>query len=467
MWFELDRNHSLPLSWQLHLQLKEKILKGMIVGGQRLPSTRLIAEQLGISRNTVVEVYEQMTAEGYLQTKVGAGTFVTEGIPLDNFRKEIPLRPLMTLNHPEENENVYIDFRSGFPALASFPRMVWAKEAKDVYESSADYLFGYQEPQGSEELRQVVATYLYRTRGIECDPANIIITSGATQAFQLIAKAIIEPGKMVYVEDPITKEIPDILSSTGGIIYPITVDKNGLTTSSLPKNKQQAIVSVTPSHHFPLGAILPAQRRIELIRFAEETDSMILEDDYDSEFRYNGMPVSALYSLAPRRVVYIGTFSKILSPALRIGYVIMPKHLINNAIQVKRYLDYHSPILNQVILARFIAKGHLEKHVSKMRKLYKRNREVLIRNLQKNFPNVKVIGSSSGLHIAAAFPGINFNEKLLNAIKESGILIQGVEKHAIIKGKYTDQLIFGYGNCSEYEIKRGVALIREILEGKV
>ncbi|SDC81415.1 GntR family transcriptional regulator / MocR family aminotransferase [Terribacillus halophilus] len=463
MWFEIERDHSLPLSWQLHLQLKEKILKGMIVGGQRLPSTRSMAEQLGISRNTVVEVYEQMTAEGYLQTKLGAGTFVTDGILLDNFRLE---KSVMTCNRKEEKSD-YIDFRSGFPALASFPRMVWSKVAKDVYESSAADLFGYQEPQGSEELRQVIAAYLYRIRGIECDPASIIITSGATQAFQLVAKAIIEPGRVVYVEDPITKEIREILSGTGGSIHPIAVDKDGLTTNSLPRNIQHTILSVTPSHHFPLGAILPAQRRIELIQFAEETDSIILEDDYDSEFRYNGIPFSTLYSLAPHRVVYIGTFSKILSPALRIGYVIMPKHLINNAIQVKRYLDYHSPILNQVILARFIAKGHLEKHVNKMRKLYKGNRECLIRNLQKNFPEIRIIGSSSGLHIVAAFPGIEFNEKLLKVIKENGILIQGVERHAINKGKYANQLIFGYGNCNELEIIRGVALIKKILEGKM
>ncbi|MFS0559765.1 PLP-dependent aminotransferase family protein [Terribacillus sp. 179-K 1B1 HS] len=464
MWIEIERDHSLPLSWQLHLQLKEKILKGMIVGGQRLPSTRSMAEQLGISRNTVVEVYEQMTAEGYLKTKAGAGTYVVEGILMDNFRLEKP--PIISARE-DENKKEYIDFRSGFPALSSFPRVAWSKVAKEVYESCADDLFGYQEPQGSEELRKVVAAYLYRTRGIECAPANIVITSGATQAFQLVANAIIEPGKMVYVEDPITKEIPEILSCTGGIIHPIAVDKDGLTTNSLPRNNRQTIVSVTPSHHFPLGAILSAHRRIELIRFSEETDSMIVEDDYDSEFRYNGMPVSALYSLAPQRVVYIGTFSKILSPALRIGYVIMPKHLINNALQVKRYLDYHSPILNQVILAQFIAKGHLEKHVNKMRKLYKGNRELLLSNLQKNFPKVRIIGSSSGLHFTAAFPGVEFNDKLLRLIKENGILIQGVEKHAINKGRYANQLIFGYGNCNEIEIKRGVTLLREILEGKV
>ncbi len=324
--------------------------------------------------------------------------------------------------------------------------------------------YGYSSPEGSEELRNVLSTYLFRTRGIKCHSSQIVITSGATQAFTLLAKLLVNSESEVLIEDPVTKEIPEIFIERGARISPIPVDEYGMQTESISTKRKPSIIFVTPSHQFPLGGILPIQRRIQLIHFAKKTNSYILEDDYDSEFRYLGPPVSTIQGLSPERVIYIGTFSKILSPSLRIGYIILPNSLVENVKTLKRYTDYHSPTIEQVILARFIQGGHLEKHVVKMRKLYKSKRDFLIKCLKSELGDrVKILGASTGLHLIGQF-NVIFSKKILDKLENNGIIIYPVEKHALVKGHHINKLIFGYGNLTKVELEEGVRRMKKVIE---
>ncbi|OIJ22408.1 GntR family transcriptional regulator [Anaerobacillus alkalidiazotrophicus] len=462
IWIEINKEE--PIYQQIYVGIRDQILLGELREGDRLPSSRELAGTLNVSRTVILEAYDQLMAEGFINSKQGAGTFVESGALLESFQtSDVQLtydKTACSINTPKN----LIDFRSGVPCLEKFPRKKWGSIAKDVYENINPSLFGYHSPEGSEQLRNVLATYLYRARGIRCHSNQIVITSGATQAFTLLAKLLINSNTEVLIEDPVTKEIPEIFIERGARIIPIPVDQFGIQTDRLSSKRRKSIIFVTPSHQFPLGGILPIQRRIQLIDFAKGTNSYILEDDYDSEFRYSGQPVSSLQGLSPEQVIYIGTFSKILSPSLRIGYLILPISLVEKVKNLKRYTDYHSPTIEQVILAHFIQHGHLEKHVIQMRKLYKRKRDFLIACLKNEFGNlIKIHGASTGIHLVGEF-NFKFSKKILDEIKENGVNIFSVEKHALVKGNHDNKLIFGYGNLTEEELEEGVRRLKNVMK---
>ncbi|MFC0468996.1 PLP-dependent aminotransferase family protein [Halalkalibacter kiskunsagensis] len=465
VWIEISKTSEIPIIQQVYVKIREQILLGELHEGERLPSSRELAETLNVSRSVILEAYDQLIAEGYLKSKQGSGTFVESGALLEGFPtfKETfaPVKPFYSITN---NKDSLIDFRSGVPCLEMFPRKKWARIAKDVYENIDTSLLGYSSPEGSEELRNTLSNYLYKTRGIKCLSSQIVITSGATQAFTILTNLLLKSGSKVMIEDPVTKEIPEIFMERGASIHPIPVDEYGMKTELLSQERQPSLVFVTPSHQFPLGGTLPIQRRIQLIQFAKKTNSYIVEDDYDSEFRYSGPPVSSIQGLFPDRVIYIGTFSKILSPSLRLGYLVLPNSLVEKVKTLKRYTDYHSPTIEQVILARFIKDGHLEKHIVKMRKLYKIQRDCLIKSLKEEFKErVKVSGTSTGLHLIAEFNNISFSKKILDEIKNNGVNIYPVEKHTLVKGHHNNKLIFGYGNLTEKEIEAGVRRLKKII----
>lgn len=271
--------------------------------------------------------------------------------------------------------------------------------------------------------------------------------------------------KTVVIEDPITYEIQTIFSSTGANLCPIPVDQNGIQTDLIPVDRKPGFVFVTPSHQFPLGSILPVQRRIQLIQFARKFDTYIVEDDYDSEFRYGGEPISSLQGLDPERVIYIGSFSKILSPALRIGYLILPTILTQQCRQLKWHFDLHTPSLDQSTLARFIHNGSLDRHIRRMRKLYLRRRKSLHSCLQESFgDHVSISGDATGLHLIAEFDNVEFNENLLRDILQHKVKIYPVEHHAIQKGYHRNKIILGYGNLTEEQIREGVYRMKRALK---
>jgi len=259
-----------------------------------------------------------------------------------------------------------------------------------------------------------------------------VITSGAAQAFSLIARLLFSPGNDVIIEDPVTHEVQHIFSEAGATLFPIPVDNYGMQTDHLPQEKHPSFVFVTPSHQFPLGGILPIQRRIQLIQFARTAGCYIVEDDYDSEFRYGGTPVSSLQELEPDRVIYVGTLSKSLSPALRLGYMVLPSPLVEPCRRLKRLTDLHAPVLEQLMLARFLEEGHLERHIMKMKKIYRKRREALIMALKTHCSrSLQISGGATGLHLIAEFQGRTFTEQTLSDLEEAGVRLYPVERHAI------------------------------------
>ncbi|WP_042144301.1 PLP-dependent aminotransferase family protein [Paucisalibacillus sp. EB02] len=463
-WLMIDRSLKIPLIRQIYQQLRTKILNGELSAGYRLPSTRQLAEELEVSRNVVLEAYDQLLAEGFLEGHQGAGTFVAAGAYLKKTEMNTPF--MLENNSPKKNDNM-IDFRSGIPALNLFPRKQWGNLAKRVSIDTDHALFGYDSPEGRIELRTVLSDYLLRTRGVECHPEQLVITTGATQALTLIAKLLISANDKVIIEDPITHEIQTIFQSYGASLLPIRVDENGMDTNQIPHELKPAFIFVTPSHQFPIGGTLPIQRRIQLIEFARKVDSYIVEDDYDSEFRYEGPSISSLQGLDPNRTIYIGTFSKILSPALRLGYIILPPALIERGRTLKYFSDLHTPSLEQLTLALFIKEGHLEKHIYHMKKIYRKRRDFLKEQLYKEFvDNVNIYGDSTGLHLVAEFNGIHFTENLLSKLHGHGIKMYPVELHTINKGLYSNYIILGFGNLDEVNIAEGVARIKRVLHNK-
>lgn len=465
LYLTIDRAKPLPLIRQLYTQLRSKILQGELLAGQKLPSTRKLSEELCISRNVILEAYEQLLAEGYIEGRRGSGYYVAAGMYLEQQARQEDLS-IFPSGEAESLGSDIIDFRSGVPALEHFPRTVWGKIVQRVCQEAPLSALGYNRPEGRLELRQILSRYLYRTRGVCCEPEQIVMTSGATQALTLIAKVLLKPGSRVLIEDPITHDIQTIFRAAGASLYPVPVDASGLQVDQLPDPAacHPSFVFVTPSHQFPLGGTLPIQRRIQLIQYAREADCYIVEDDYDSEFRYDSPPISSLQGLDAQRVIYVGSFSKILSPGLRLGYLVLPRELVQRYQEAKWFSDLHTPSLDQLALGRFIEEGHLEKYVNRVKKLYKKRRKCLVDALHEAFADrVSIWGASAGQHIVAAFPGIRFTPALLAQIKDCGVRLYPVEDHAIAPGQHEDKVILGYGNLSEAEILAGVAKLNEVL----
>lgn len=463
LWIPIDRTSSLPLIRQIYLELRRQILQGELPAGQRLPATREFAAHLGVSRNVILEAYDQLMAEGYLEARTGAGTYVAQGAYWELAPVELATKEQLK-SPPAHQATDVIDFRSGIPALECFPYKQWGQLTKQVCAETPSAMFGYGLPEGCPELRSVLEQYLWRSRGVSCHSEQIVITSGATQAFTLVAKLLVSPGDTVVIEDPVTCEIREIFSGLGAALYSIPVDSCGIQTNLLPYEKTPRFTLVTPSHQFPMGSVLTIQRRIELLQFAMATDGFVVEDDYDSEFRYEGTPVSSLQGLAPERVIYIGTFSKILSPAFRLGYLVLPPTLVERCRHLKRLSDLHTSSFEQLTLARFIQAGYLERHIRRMKKLYRTRRNVLKQNLNYHFSEqVRVLGDSTGLHLVAELAGIEFSAQVLRQVEQQRVRVYPVAAYAISPQQHRHQIILGYGNLTTKEIKIGIQRLKKAL----
>ncbi|OPJ61249.1 PLP-dependent aminotransferase family protein [Clostridium chromiireducens] len=463
MWLSIYKNSDVSLIRQIYGQIKLLILQGKLVEGSKLPSTRWLSEDLKISRNVILEAYEQLMAEGYIESRHGSGTVVSKGTYFK--RETIKKNQVISSKILKEYDNNIIDFRSGIPELGMFPRREWGNLFNKICTNSSYSIFRYCSPEGVMELRQELSEYLFRTRGIQCSPEQIVITSGSTQGLSLIAKILYNPNSEVVTEDPIHYGLLNVILSCGYSINAVPVDDKGLKTDMINPTGKVEFIYVTPSHQFPLGGVMPIQRRIELVKFAEKNNCYIIEDDYDSEFRYEGQPISSLYELEPNRVIYIGSFSKILAPALRLGYMLLPKELLHRYRNLKMYTDVHTESISQLVLAKFISEGKLEKHIWKMRKEYSKKRQELIKNLDVNFPNKYIIkGQAAGLHLVVEFEDITFTEEVLNKITRERVKVYPVESYAIHKGYHQNEIILGYGHLSVEEIEKGIMRIGKVLK---
>lgn len=485
--------HGTPLYRQIYGQLRLAILSGRFRPGDRLPSTRALAATLDVARITVEQGYELLAAEGYLESRPGSGRFVAHPLPDDMLvatqpeePKAIPLRggafatsawaqrlglASRANEHPAGLADPYslpgaplqFDFRPGAPSREAFPASLWRRLLARQWRKEDSDLLAYGDAAGYRPLREAIAAYLRRARGVQCDAEQVVITGGTTQAVDLLTRLTVDAGDLAIVEDPGFPSARALMSAYGACILPIPVDEHGLCVEALPapeRVRNVRLVYVTPSHQYPLGGTMPLPRRLALLHWAAEAGAVLVEDDYDSEFRYSGRPVMALQGLDPRgRVVYIGTFSKVLSPGLRIGYVVLPPRLLEPFIAAKRLADRHTPALEQRALADFIAEGHFERHLRRLRTLYRDRQHVLVEALQRELGSlVCVEPAAAGMHLVVRLAPALDEDRVAAAAAAASVGVYPLSRfHPSLPHGPT--LLMGYTGLPEGAIERGIRLL--------
>ena len=413
----IERNTGVPIFRQIHDGLRRAILDGRLRPGQRIPSTRGLAADLGVSRLPVLSAYEQLLHEGYLVGRTGSGTFVSRKIP-DHLlrppavrrptavvRRSASLRERVVPNQPSPTSwsLPVIPFQVGLPALDLFPHAAWAKLVARQLRAETPEQLAYGDPAGLRPLRVAIAEHLRASRAVRCVADQVLIVPGSQAALRLAAAALLEPNDRVAVEEPGYFGAHRAFRDARAQIVPVPVDAEGLDVATLQRRGANIrAVYVTPSHQYPLGMTMSASRRFALLGWAERNQAWILEDDYDSEFRYVSRPVGALQGMDARdRVIYMGTFSKALFPAVRVGYIVVPEALWTRFLQARFAFDLFTPTLYQRALAEFLRQGHFARHVRRMRSAYLDRRDALLRGLDRHCGDlVRVHNSDAGLHLA-------------------------------------------------------------------
>jgi GntR family transcriptional regulator/MocR family aminotransferase len=429
----LDPRSATPLHRQLYEEVRAAVLAGRLSAGARLPSTRALAADLAVSRNTVAGAFDQLLAEGYIEARPGAGTFVAQQLPEDllrvSRRARSPARsrtPAPRLSErgrmlaatpvaPLSGEgNSASAFRPGIPALDAFPRALWARIAARLYRQSRFDLFSYGDPAGHPPLRRAIAEYLRAARGVNCTWEQVIVTSGSQQALDLAARVLLDPGDSAWVEDPGYFGARGAWTAAGVHCVPVPVDDEGVSVAEGERIAPQARMAyVSPSHQYPLGVTMSLPRRMALLAWARRRGAWIAEDDYDSEFRYSGRPLAALQGLdTAGRVIYIGTFSKVLFPALRLGYMVAPAGTAAAFAAARALSDRHPPGPSQALVAEFLADGHFARHVRRMRTLYAERQDALVSAARREWKGLLAVSPApAGMHLVAWLPpGANDRE---------------------------------------------------------
>jgi GntR family transcriptional regulator/MocR family aminotransferase len=473
----------------LHHELKAAILDGRLAAGVKLPATRKSIDVFGVSRNTAAEVYERLVTEGHAVTRHGAGTFVSKKTPSRGaavrpqaeqaFRHRLNgfwLRPdvaaaMSFWRDPPESElstrkSALIDFRPAMVDSRLFPldvfRRVSAKQLRGLERKPASY----KSPQGNQGnfyLRRAIVKHIAITRAVACQAEEILVTSGAQQAFDLLARALVTPQEtIVALEDPGYPPMRVAFAAAGARLVPVGIDEEGLMVDQLPPGVR--IICVTPSHQFPLGVSMSMRRREALVEFAREHGAVIIEDDYDGEFRYEGSPLAALRAAHAADVVfYVGTFSKCMLSALRLGFIVAPGWAINTLTAAKNCLDWHCATPVQSAVAAFISEGHLVRHVAKMREIYRARRQLLLSSLRETLcEQLAPIQSLYGMHVCAEALLSADLEAVTNALAQHHVKIHTLSRYFLGPQTKTG-LVFGYGTVDLAEIRRGLTMLRTAL----
>ena len=459
MWgIVLQHKDEISLARQIFLSFKNQILTGQILQGEALPSTRELAKGLGVSRNTVCEAYEMLLAEGFIVSRQGASSRVVEGLRIQTYPKTT-----LPVDQKKKRCPILWDFKTGQPDLSLFPWLLWSQLIRDAANHLPVKYLEYTGPKGYPPVCEEIAKWLRRSRSMDVNPADIFITTGTTQALHLLVDLLHKEDHKFVLENPSHPGIRTVIVDKEHPLGWMSVDEQGADISSL-KDEAVSAVYVTPSHQFPLGGILPADRRATLVRLAIENDFYIIEDDYDSEFRYSGSPVSPIHAMDDSRVIYVGTFSKTLFPALRLGFAILPKSLQEKWSHHRNFMDVQNPILEQVVLTEFLRKRKMEKHIQYMRRLYGEKREVLLRSVEENFGNlVRPWGDNSGLHVALQFRGMSLGEEFEKESRESGIRLSSLIRYCNGEDHHKDKLLLGYGHLSHGQIKEGIRALHQLM----
>lgn len=475
----LDRTSAEPLHHQLYRQIRDELASGNFNGNSsRLPSSRVLAADLGIARLTVKAAFEKLHAEGYLQTRKGSGTFVAQPLP-EAFLSPSKPKPEPCSERParlSERVRKIPDPRSGkqfdfgvagapgvsfVPALAAldeFPIEIWERLRAQVLASKGVHLLQYASSRGDADLRKAVASYLCDFRGARCHPDQIIITAGTQQAMVISAMALVNRGEVAWMEDPGFYQARRAFNFAGATVVPRPVDEEGIVLARPPRRRSPKIIYVTPSHQFPLGMTMSLARRTALIEFARERDAFVFEDDHSSEFRFNGPPLPCLQGLdSSGRVIYAGTMSKILFPSLRLGYLIAPEQLVDSMIRIRAVLDQHSSAIDQATLARFLSEGFFLSHINRMRKLYSDRRDYFIEVfnglLSEHF---RLQIPEAGLHFVAWLRHKEDLPTINRVCAEVGIRPSPLSS-CFIKAELEPALTFGFAAWSRAQIREGLA----------
>jgi len=466
-----------PLFVQVYRGLRQAILSGTFRGGDRLPSTRDLSDELGLSRTVVVLAYDQLVAEGFAAGRGGSGTYVAAGLggsrpPRAEHAATIRLSRYgeaaadvaATVDFPGRRSTpVRYDFAYGGRGdIETFPFEMWRRILLRHARKAPARELDYATAAGSLALRKAISVHLGRARGVVSDPSQIIVVNGSQQALDLVARVLIERGDTVAIEDPQYQGAREIYRTAGARLQPVPVDREGLNPGKLPRNARLAFV--TPSHQFPTGAILPIARRLALLDWARRNDAVVVEDDYDGEFRYDGQPLESLQGLDREgRVIYIGTFSRTVFSALRIGYLVAPKSLVPALTSAKWLCDRHTATLEQETLAEFISTGMYERHLRRVRRRNSTNREALLDSIHTYLGDrVEVSGDGAGTHVVL-WPGKRLSESAVIAKAASrGVGIYGVSGYYLAQpGR--PALMLGYSRLNTQEIREGIRLLGDIL----
>jgi GntR family transcriptional regulator / MocR family aminotransferase len=449
----LDRTAAEPLRAQLEGTLRDAIRSGRLAAGERLPSSRAMAAELGLSRGLVLECYSQLQAEGFLTSRTGSATRVAAGA----------LTPSPARATPAPAPRLAVDFLPGVPDLTSFPRADWARVMRDSCRDATPTELGYGDPRGTEVLREVLAGYLRRVRGAVTDAERIVISAGFAQGVNVVLRSLADRGvRRVAIEDPGDNDYHVIAGRLGIEAVPISIDERGIDVEALAATELRAVI-LTPTHQFPTGTALAPERRQALVAWAADRDAVIIEDDYDAEFRYDRDPVGALQGLAPDRVALIGTVSKSLAPALRIGWLVCPAPLVDSVIEDKRLSDRGSPTLEQLALARLIESGRFDRHLRRMRGVYGGRRDALVRTLAVQAPHVELDGLAAGFHAVAQLRPEADEQVVVDGARARSIGLYGMSSYRPVGAEGPPQLVLGFGNLSEAAIVRGISAISDLL----
>ena len=486
----LDPRAKAPLYLQLYEWFRGSIAAGQMRPGQRVPATRILAAELKISRIPVLNAYEQLLAEGYFEARVGAGTCVAGSIPDETLNPaaakarspqpapeshappasrgmsrrgaaltELPVQPWL---------NVVGAFRVSLPALDHFPMAVWSRFMARHYRHPAVGAMAYGDAMGYQPLREAIAEYLGAFRAVRCDVSQIQVTTGSQQGLQLAAQVLVDPKDRVLMEEPGYPSARQAFRAAGAEVIPIPVDQEGLNIAGVlaaaRRGQEARAVYITPSHQYPLGMTMSATRRMMLLNWAARTGAWIIEDDYDSEYRFDSRPVASLQGLDTNaKVIYVGTFSKVMFPALRVGYLVVPKDLVSAFCAARDAADVFSATLYQAVLTDFIREGHFARHIRRMRMLYMERRRMLAEEIRLQMAGkLEVIGAKAGMHLAALLPPGIDDVAISKRAAAAGVSATPLST-CYMKSPARGGLILGYGGADAQQIRSGIRKLSNCL----
>lgn len=473
---DLERGAPMSLYRQLYDQLRRAILAGNLPAGTRLPASRVMAQQLGVGRNTVMAAVDQLVAEGYVETRTGRGTMVARRLSEQltgaaraprasrppTHRLSMAGKALASVRRDAVSASSPVPFLPSIPDLRAFPQDIWARLLRRAGRRLSPEEAGYVWTHGLPRLREAVADHLRAVRGVKAEGGQVIIVSSAQAGLDIIARALLDPGEAAWIEEPGYLGARAALLGAGARVLPVPVDAEGLAPdagSGTPR-----VIYVTPSHQYPTGTLMPLARRLELLDFAARTDAYVIEDDFDSEFQFNGRPVAALQGLEPEgRVLYVGTFSKVLQPAIRVGYVVAPLPLVEPLVRIQRNTGQIVPAVVQSALAEFIEDGHMRAHVRRMCALYSERQEQLVRILRERCRDrLAVHRPAGGMQLVAELSDGTNDVALAEALARRGVVVRPLGAFYIGRADRSG-LLLGYAGYPEADMDRAAEVMASVL----